>query len=185
MLLALDYANEAGCEAAADSPPNVVLIITDDQGCTGTSVATATPCSRRPIWTDSTRIRCAWSINSPPEFAAPYEEQFGAHVGRFFGMIANIDHNVGRLRTFLEGEGLASHTIFVFTSDSGTGAGQKVFNAGMRGRKQSEYDGGHRGPLFVHWPTGGLVSGQDVEPITAHVDVLPTLIDLAGIAGPN
>ena len=126
-----------------------------------------------------------WPMHSPPEFAAPYEEQFGAHVGHFFGMIANIDHNVGRLRTFLERGGLAENTILVFTSDNGTGAGEKVFNAGMRGRKQSEYDGGHRVPLFIHWPAGGLAEGRDVEAITAHVDVLPTLIDLAGIAPPK
>ena len=126
-----------------------------------------------------------WPMHSPPEFAEPYEERFGAHVGHFFGMIANIDHNVGQLRTFLEREGLAENTIVIFTSDNGTGAGQTVFNAGMRGRKQSEYDGGHRVPLFIHWPAGGLVDGRDVRPITAHVDVLPTLIDLAGIAPPK
>ena len=126
-----------------------------------------------------------WPMHAPPEFAAPYEEQFGTHVGHFLGMIANIDHNVGRLRTFLEREGLAENTIFIFTSDNGTGQGHNVFNAGMRGRKQSEYDGGHRVPLFIHWPGGGLADGRDVDPITAHVDVLPTLIDLAGIAPPQ
>ena len=126
-----------------------------------------------------------WPMHSPPEFAAPYEERFGTRVGHFFGMIANIDHNVGRLRAFLAREGLAHNTILIFTSDNGTGAGEKVFNAGMRGRKQSEYDGGHRVPLFVHWPAGGLVGGRDIEPITAHIDVLPTLIDLAGIAPPK
>ena len=126
-----------------------------------------------------------WPMHAPPEFAAPYEERLGTRVGHFFGMIANIDHNVGRLREFLEGAGLAENTIVIFTSDNGTGAGEKVFNAGMRGRKQSEYDGGHRVPLFVHWPAGGLVGGRDVEPITAHVDVLPTLLDLCGITPPK
>lgn len=126
-----------------------------------------------------------WPMHAPPEFAAPYVEQVGVHVGHFLGMIANIDHNVGRLRAFLREEGLAENTIFIFTSDNGTGQGHNVFNAGMRGRKQSEYDGGHRVPLFVHWPAGGLVGGRDIEPITAHVDMLPTLIDLAGIAPPK
>jgi len=126
-----------------------------------------------------------WPMHSPPEFAAPYEEQLGTNVGHFFGMIANIDDNVGRMRTFLEQEGLAENTIFIFTTDNGTSLGEKVFNAGMRGKKRSEYDGGHRVPLFVYWPAGGLVGGRDVEPITAHVDVLPTLIDLCGIAPPE
>ena len=126
-----------------------------------------------------------WPMHAPPEFAAPYVDRFGTHVGHFLGMIANIDHNVGRLRAFLEREGLAENTIFIFTSDNGTGAGHTVFNAGMRGRKQSEYDGGHRVPLFIHWPAGGLVGGRDVEPITAHVDMVPTLIDLAGVSPPT
>ncbi len=52
--------------------------------------------------------------------------------------------------------------------------GDRVFNAGMRGRKTSEYDGGHRVPLFVYWPAGGLVGGRNIEPITAHVDVVST-----------
>ena len=50
---------------------------------------------------------------------------------------------------------------------------------------QSEYDGGHRVPLFIRWPAGGLIGGRDVEPITAQVDMLPTLIDHAGIAPPR
>lgn len=126
-----------------------------------------------------------WPMHAPPEFAAPYEKQLGVYVGHFLGMIANIDHNVGRLREFLAEEGLTENTIFIFTTDNGTKAGDKVFNAGMRGRKTSEYDGGHRVPFFAYWPAGGLIGGRDVEPITAHVDVLPTLIDLCGIPSPK
>ena len=58
-------------------------------------------------------------------------------------------------------------------------------NAGMRGKKGSEYDGGHRVPFFIYWPAGGLTGGRDVNPITAHVDVLPTLADLCGIRAPK
>ena len=65
--------------------------------------------------------------------------------------------------------------------ESGTWLG---FNAGMRGQKGSEYDGGHRVPFFVHWPKGNLKGGRDVETITAHVDVVPTLIDLCDIPVP-
>jgi arylsulfatase B len=99
-------------------------------------------------------------------------------------MIANIDENVGRLRSFLDDEGLTESTIFIFTTDNGTSSGAKVHNAGMRGQKGSEYDGGHRVPFFLHWPQGGYTGGRDVQPITAHVDVVPTLIDLCGIASP-
>jgi arylsulfatase B len=96
-------------------------------------------------------------------------------------MIANIDDNVGRLRKFLDDEGLTEDTIFIFATDNGTAAGGKVHNSGMRGQKGSEYDGGHRVPFFVHWPQGGLQGGRDVKPLAAHVDVFPTLLDLCDI----
>lgn len=123
-------------------------------------------------------------MHAPVASSKPYQE-LGTGVANFFGMIANIDDNVGQLRKFLDKHGLTENTIFIFTTDNGTSSGANVFNAGMRGRKGSEYDGGHRVPFFVHWPGGGLDSGRDVTPITAHVDVLPTLIELCKIDAPQ
>ena len=122
-------------------------------------------------------------MHAPESASAPYADQ-PLHLRNFFGMIANIDQNVGRLRMFLDQQGLAENTIFIFTTDNGTAAGEAIFNAGMRGKKGSQYDGGHRVPFFVYWPAGNLVGGRDVKPITAHVDVLPTLIDLCQIDAP-
>lgn len=112
-------------------------------------------------------------------------------MARFYGMITNIDDNVGRLRKWLDLEGLADNTIFVFLTDNGSAAGANArekeegtwrgFNADMRGHKGSEYDGGHRVPSFWSWPAGGIGGGRDVESLTAHVDVLPTLADLCGL----
>lgn len=123
-------------------------------------------------------------MHSPPAASQPYAE-LGTNVANFFGMIANIDTNVGRLRAFLQAQGLAENTIFIFTTDNGTSSGDKVHNGGMRGKKGSEYDGGHRVPFFIYWPAGDLSGGRDVRPITAHVDVLPTLIDLCDIPAPT
>jgi len=124
-------------------------------------------------------------MHAPPKFAKPYEDQgLSTGLAHFFGMIANIDHNVGELRQWLDEKGLTENTIFIFTTDNGSSSGSKTFNAGMRGAKGSEYDGGHRVPFFIHWPEGGMTGGRTVEPITAHVDVVPTLIDLCGIPTP-
>jgi arylsulfatase A-like enzyme len=123
-------------------------------------------------------------MHAPESSSQPYQH-LGVHVANFFGMIANIDDQVGQLRTMLDREGLTENTIFIFTTDNGTSSGAKVFNAGMRGQKGSQYDGGHRVPFFLHWPAGGLTGGRDVKPIAAHVDVLPTLIDLCGIPAPQ
>lgn len=124
-------------------------------------------------------------MHAPKKFAAPYKKLNNAGLQHFYGMIANIDDNVGKMRAFLDDEGLTDNTIFIFTTDNGSSAGSKTFNAKMRAGKGSEYDGGHRVPFFIHWPEGKLTGGRDVEPITAHVDILPTLIDLCSIAAPT
>lgn len=110
--------------------------------------------------------------------AAPYEGVTGLGTAGFYGMVANIDENVGRLRRFLEENHLAEDTILIFSSDNGTAEGEHVFNASMRGAKSSPYEGGHREPLFFYWPGGGIRSGVDVPMLTSHIDVLPTLVDL-------
>ena len=107
-------------------------------------------------------------MHAPEKFAKPYAKQ-GVNVANFLGMIANIDDNVGRMRAFLQKEGLAENTIFIFTTDNGTSSGANIHNNGMRGRKGSEYDGGHRVPFFIHWPKGGLTGvkfdGANIRPL--------------------
>ena len=103
----------------------------------------------------------------------------------FFGMIANIDENVGEMREFLDDQRLAENTIFVFTTDNGTASGENVFNSGMRGKKGSEYDGGHRVPLFWYWPKAGHDEARDINQLTAHIDILPTFIDICGLEAPH
>ncbi len=131
----------------------------------------------------------------PPEWAQPYEDREEVSNPNFLGMVANIDHNMGLLRKRLAELALADNTILVFMTDNGTSAGARFdgldseavsgFNAGMRGRKSSIYDGGHRVPFFIHWPRGGLTGGRDIDTLSAHIDVLPTLADLCGIPVPE
>ena len=126
------------------------------------------------------------------EWSEPYKDKADWKSGpEFYGMIANFDHNMGILRDKLEDLGIAENTILVFMTDNGTAKGGsfkgldsealKGYNAGMRGKKSSIYEGGHRVPFFIHWPAGGLLGGKDVHALAAHIDVLPTLADLCGI----
>lgn len=126
-----------------------------------------------------------------PAYSDPYLDVTPhAERAKYFGMLANIDENVGGLRKRLAELGLTENTIFIFMTDNGSAGGVEVdsdqfivsgHNAGMRGQKGSEYDGGHRVPFFLHWPAGGMDAGRDVEPLTANVDILPTLIELCGL----
>ncbi|MBI2948053.1 MAG: arylsulfatase [Verrucomicrobia bacterium] len=106
------------------------------------------------------------------------------NVASFFGMIANIDENLGKLDDFLRETGLRENTLLIFMTDNGGTAGVNVFNAGMRGRKIDLYDGGHRVPCFIRWPSGGLRPVGDVAELTAVQDLLPTLIDLCALKNP-
>jgi arylsulfatase len=99
----------------------------------------------------------------------------------FFGMIANLDDNVGRLEAFLRESGLRDDTIVIYLTDNGGTQGVDVYNAGMRGRKGTYYDGGHRSPCFVRWPRGGLAQPRDVDELAQVQDILPTLVDLCGL----
>ncbi len=130
----------------------------------------------------------------PQEYTDLYKDNPDITNPNFYGMITNIDDNLGIFREKLEELGLADNTILIFMTDNGTAAGVELdrdgfltagFNAGMRGKKGSEYNGGHRVPFFIYWPEGEINSGRDVEQITTYNDVLPTLIDLCGLEGPE
>jgi len=96
-------------------------------------------------------------------------------------MITNIDDNFKVLQEKLDELGLTGNTILVFMTDNGTAGGNRVYDAGMRGSKGSEYEGGHRVPFFIRWPEGGLSGGKDINNLVAHYDILPTIVDLLGL----
>ncbi len=100
---------------------------------------------------------------------------------RFYGMITNIDDNFKILQKKLDGLGLTDNTILIFTTDNGTAGGNRVYDAGLKGSKGSEYEGGHRVPLFIRWPNGNLTGGKDIDKLVAHYDLLPTFVELLGL----
>lgn len=100
---------------------------------------------------------------------------------RMYGMITNIDDNFKVLRDDLEKWGLANNTILIFMTDNGTSGGQRVYTAGMRGQKGSEYEGGHRTPFYIKWPAGNIGGGKDINTLVAHYDLFPTFVDLLGL----
>ena len=96
-----------------------------------------------------------------------------------YGMVENIDDNVGRVVNHLETLGLTENTIVIFLTDNGPNGGDR-FNGDMKGWKAKVDEGGVRVPLFIKWPTR-IPEGTVVEELTAHIDFLPSLADLAGI----
>ena len=102
----------------------------------------------------------------PDHYRDPYRDAVArgaltADHASFFAMISCIDENLARLDWFLHQNGLYDDTIFIFLTDNGTASGEAVYNAGMRGRKSSVYDGGHRVPCLLRWPAGGIGGMRD------------------------
>ena len=129
---------------------------------------------------------CTYSPHHPitlpdPSSADDYKKKVDGGTAFFCEAIGKIDARIGRLRATLAEEGIDRDTILIFMTDNGGTEGVRIFNAGMRGNKGDVYDGGHRVPCFIHWPAGGLRQGADITPLNAHIDVLPTLIDLCGL----
>jgi arylsulfatase A-like enzyme len=117
-------------------------------------------------------------LDCPEEYIARYRGRTPSEdVAKFFGMIANIDDNVGRMLAKLDELKIAGDTLFIFMNDNGGTAGTKVFNVGMRGQKGTSYRGGTRGASFWRWP--GTLQPADCDRLAAHIDYYPTLAEIA------
>jgi len=103
-------------------------------------------------------------------------------LARVYGMIENIDDNVGRLLAKLDELKLAENTIVVFLSDNGCQR-HNGYNAGFQGWKGTPLEGGIHQFCFIRWPAH-LQAGRQVDRIAAHIDLAPTLLDLCGVPKP-
>jgi len=129
---------------------------------------------------------CYIATNAPhgplqvrPEDEARYKDKVKEpNVAKFFGMIANIDDNVGRLLDKLKEWGIEKDTLVIFMNDNGGTAGVQVYNAGMRGSKGSPWIGGTHASSFWRW--SGTLKSADCDRLAAHIDFFPTLAELAG-----
>ncbi len=117
-------------------------------------------------------------------YSAPYRQAgMDNTTARVYGMVANLDENLGRLLQFLKTSGLEKDTLVIFMSDNGPW-GTPRYNAGLRDLKGTVYEGGIKVPFFLRAP-GHLRAGVDIDRVAAHIDVLPTLLDLCGVKAPT
>ena len=103
-------------------------------------------------------------------------------VARIAAMIENVDQNVGRLDQHLREQGLFENTLVIFLVDNGPNSLR--FVGPFRGMKSHVHEGGIRSPFFARWPAR-LKPGAKSDRISAHIDLLPTILDAAGVEVPN
>ncbi|MGJ8655221.1 MAG: arylsulfatase [Akkermansiaceae bacterium] len=137
------------------------------------------------------------SLNAPHgPFIAPenYKKRFldlGSSkdsAGRL-GMIENIDDNFGKLITKLTEWNALDNTLVIFMTDNGgvgKGSTKEIphFKAGLRGGKNSPFEGGTHVPFFAQWK-GILEPGVDINTLSAHLDLYKTFTDLSGAKLPE
>jgi arylsulfatase A-like enzyme len=123
-------------------------------------------------------------LHVPEKYEQMYADKVKPNEAKFFGMIANIDENFGVLMKKLEEWGMERDTLVIFMTDNGSMYGTKVFNDGMRGTKNTPWRGGTRVPAFWRWPAA-FKGGKDVDRLTAHVDIFPTLAEICGAKVPD
>lgn len=119
-------------------------------------------------------------------FGVPREWQGRSERGRYGDAIEQIDWSVGEVLDALERRGLAEDTLVIFLSDNGPWLDERV-QAGsahpLRGGKASSFEGGFRSPFLARWP-GVLPAGAVTDEVVTALDLLPTLVDLAGARRP-
>ncbi len=143
-----------------------------------------------------------FGVHSPHQAKKELIEKFqpkpgvGGHKNPVYAaMIASVDESVGRVMQTLDELKLAENTVLIFTSDNGgvggyaregitKGSGDITDNAPLRSGKGSLYEGGTRVPFIVRWP--GVTKAESACDVpTIHVDLLPTLAEIAHAAPPE
>lgn len=125
--------------------------------------------------------------HDPLQIEESYVEPFrrkglAERESKIYGMVKNIDDNAGRLLGKLRQLGLEQDTIVMYLTDNGPQSPR--YNAGMRGRKGTVYEGGIRVPFFFKWPRR-FQAGAKAPQLAAHVDVLPTVLEACGVRKPQ
>ena len=109
-------------------------------------------------------------------------EQTKENTRKVYAMVTNIDDNLKKLFAKVEELGIKENTIVIFMTDNGPQHARYV--AGMKGRKTSVYNGGIRVPFYFRYPNE-FSGDKEVDQMTAHIDLLPTLSKLCGARIPE
>jgi arylsulfatase A-like enzyme len=90
----------------------------------------------------------------------------------YFGMIAEVDAQLGRIFTTLRGNGEWQNTIIIFCSDHGEMAGDHWLLG-----KGGFFEGSYHIPLVIRDPAQGAHAGRRIEQFTSAADIMPTLAE--------
>ena len=190
---------------ADEAPPNVVLLLSDDQGIDDTGYLTDNLAREAVSFIERNRARPFFLYFSPtiphanneagnkgmevPSLGDYAELDWPEPQKGHAAMISLLDADIGRLLARLKELGLDEKTIVFFSSDNGPhkegGADPKFFDSSgpLRGYKRSLHEGGIRVPMLVRWPDH-VPAGTTSDLPCAFWDFLPTAAELVGVEPP-
>ena len=125
------------------------------------------------LWWNSTRMHIFTHLKA--------ESDGKTGLGIYADGMVEHDGQVGQILAKLKELGLDEDTIVMYSTDNGAEAftwpdgGSTMF----RGEKNTQWEGGYRVPTFIRWP-GVIKPGTVINEISAHEDMLPTLLAAAG-----
>jgi arylsulfatase A-like enzyme len=108
-----------------------------------------------------------------------FQWKFQRYMRDYLACVQGVDDQVGRLRAWLETEGLSKNTVIIYTTDNGFFLGDNgMFD------KRFMYEPSLRVPLLVSWP-GVIKAGSSTPLFALNVDYAPTFLDIAGLRIPS
>ena len=129
----------------------------------------------------------------PEKYSKKFDKysELNWHTKQCYGMIEKVDEQMERLLKKLDDLGIADNTMIIFATDNGPASGyhtsgkfinQDRYRCGFKGMKGTPYEGGIRVPLFIKYPKNKFFTpGKEIKKVTAHVDLLPTVMDILNI----
>jgi arylsulfatase A-like enzyme len=112
----------------------------------------------------------------------PMSEANKEDARKVYAMVENIDDNLNRLFQKLEELGISDNTIVIFMTDNGPQ--QRRYVAGLKGLKGDVSQGGVRAPFFIRF-SAAFKGNREINTLSAHIDVMPTLAELCGFEVPQ
>lgn len=106
----------------------------------------------------------------------PEEERWRRFNDYYVNCIRSVDSQVDRILQELDALGLTDNTVICFTSDHGEMAGAH----GLHGKGPFAYEETTHLPFYIVHPD--VKGGQDCRALTGHIDVVPTLLSIAGVS---
>lgn len=131
-------------------------------------------------------IKKSWQPHKPIESALTVSDQFIRNMALHAAMTEKVDQNIGRVVTTLKELKEYENTLIIYLSDNGAEwPVQQLANTPFEGVKANLREGGILTHFIMHWPNGVKRPGRVIKKIGHVIDVMPTLLDIAGVDYPT